>query len=48
MQEIVFKKEIENDFEIDDLSLEEKQRLVGAFVWLIEEDKKQNSASLSD
>ncbi|MBP9715457.1 MAG: hypothetical protein KBD52_03160 [Candidatus Pacebacteria bacterium] len=48
MQEIVFKKEIENDFEIDNLSLEEKQRLVGAFVWLIEEDKKQNSAPLSD
>lgn len=48
MQEIVFKKEIENDFEIDNLSLEEKQRLVGAFVWLIEEDEKQNSAPLSD
>ena len=25
-------------------SVEEKQRLVGAFVWLIEQDKKQNPA----
>lgn len=25
-----------------DLSLEEKSRLVGAFVWLLKEDKKQN------
>ncbi len=32
------------DFKIKELSLEEKNRLVGAFVWLIEEDKKQNPA----
>jgi hypothetical protein len=29
-------------FKIKELSLEDKQRLVGAFVWLIKEDKKQN------
>jgi hypothetical protein len=38
MQEIVSKKEIE----INQLPLEDKQRLVGAFLWLLEEDKKQN------
>lgn len=27
-----------------DLTSEDKQRLVGAFVWLIDEDKKQNPA----
>lgn len=26
------------------LSLDEKQKLVGAFVWLVEQDKKQNPA----
>ena len=26
------------------LSVDEKQRLVGAFAWLIEQDKKQNPA----
>lgn len=28
--------------QLNNMSAEEKQRLVGAFVWLIEEDKKQN------
>jgi len=27
---------------IDELSLEDKQKLVGAFVWIIQEDKKQH------
>jgi hypothetical protein len=31
-------------FKIDKLTLEDKQRLVGAFLWLIKEDKKQNPA----
>jgi len=31
-------------FKIGDLSLEDKQRLVGAFAWLLQEDKKQNPA----
>lgn len=42
MQEIVSTKEAVKSFKIDELPLEDKQRLVGAFVWLIEEDKKQN------
>ena len=29
---------------ISDLKLDEKDRLVGAFVWLIRQDKKQNPA----
>ena len=44
MQEITSTKETVKSFKIDELSLEDKQRLVGAFVWLIEEDKKQNPA----
>lgn len=31
-------------FSINDLTLEDRNKLVGAFVWLIEEDKKQNPA----
>jgi hypothetical protein len=27
---------------IEKLSIEDKQKLVGAFAWLIQEDKKQN------
>ena len=42
MQEITNKKKSTNHFNIDNLSLEDKQRLVDAFVWLIQEDKKQN------
>ncbi len=44
MQEIVSLQETKKSFKIDELPLEDKQRLVGAFVWLIEEDKKQNPA----
>lgn len=44
MQEVVIEKETVQGFKIDELPLEDKQRLVGAFVWLIEEDKKQNPA----
>ncbi len=29
-------------FEIKSISVDEKQRLIGAFAWLIEQDKKQN------
>lgn len=36
MQEVVVKKKV--------LTLEDKQKLVGAFAWLIQEDKKQNPA----
>jgi len=44
VQDIVTTKEAVKSFKIDELPLEDKQRLVGAFVWLIEEDKKQNPA----
>ena len=44
MQDIVSTKEAVKGFQMDELPLEDKQRLVGAFVWLIEEDKKQNPA----
>jgi hypothetical protein len=44
MQEIISKNETSKSFKIDELPLEDKQSLVGAFVWLIEEDKKQNPA----
>ena len=42
MQEIVSENETKKSFKIDELPLEDQQRLVGAFAWLIEEDKKQN------
>lgn len=44
MQEIVITKKPIGGFKIDDLSLEDKQRLVDVFAWLIKEDKKQNPA----
>lgn len=44
MQDAVEQKEALRDFKIDKLPPEDKQRLVDAFVWLIEEDKKQNPA----
>lgn len=44
MQEIVIGQEPIRGFKIKSLSLEEKSRLVGAFAWLIQEDKKQNPA----
>ena len=43
MQDITSNEAVKS-FKIDELPLEDKQRLVGAFVWLIEEDKKQNPA----
>ena len=44
MQEIVTIQKSTNGFKLDNLSLEDRQRFVGAFVWLVEEDKKQNPA----
>lgn len=45
MQEIITKKqEPENGFNVNDLSLEDKNKLVNVFAWLIKEDKKQNPA----
>lgn len=40
MQEFVIKQQSDND--LNNLSLSDKQNLVGAFAWLIQEDKKQN------
>jgi hypothetical protein len=36
------KQNAEEMFGIKNISLDEKQKLVGAFAWLIEQDKKQN------
>lgn len=44
MQEIVITKKPINGFKLDNLPLEDRQKLVGAFAWLIQEDKKQNPA----
>ena len=38
------KQEPEKGFKIANLPLEDRQKLVGAFAWLIQEDKKQNPA----
>jgi len=44
MQEIVITNEPVIGSKINDLSLEDRQKLVGAFAWLIQEDKNQNPA----
>jgi len=44
MQEIVSETVQSNAPVLDNITLEEKQRLVDAFAWLIQEDKKQNPA----
>ncbi len=35
-------QKLKNNLRIEKLSIEDKQKLVGAFAWLIQEDKKQN------
>jgi len=44
MQEIVTSNKLPKGFKLDDLSPNDRQKLVGAFAWLIQEDKKQNPA----
>lgn len=44
MQEIINKQKQKTVSSFNDLSLEDKNKLVGAFAWLIKEDKKQNPA----
>ncbi len=44
MQEIINKQKQKPVSSFSDLSLEDKNKLVGAFAWLIKEDKKQNPA----
>jgi hypothetical protein len=45
MQEIGTNKNIDTNLKIKDLPLEDGQNLVNVFVWLIQEDKKQNPES---
>ncbi len=42
MQDFVQEPKQQTGFRIESLSPEERGRLVGVFVWLLEEDKKQN------
>jgi len=42
MQDTATEQKSERDFKIKDLSLDDQRRLVGAFAWLLKEDKKQN------
>lgn len=44
MREIVIKQKAKKALELKSLPLEDKQRLVEVFAWLIQEDKKQNPA----
>ena len=44
MQDLIQEQTQQTGFRVEDLSPEERGRLVGVFVWLIEEDKKQNPA----
>ena len=42
MQEITTEQNQKEDLTLEALPLEDKQNLVGAFDWLVKEDKKQN------
>jgi|GEM_PF-1133160 len=44
MQEFNKQKYKQEKVSFQELSFDERQRLVGSFVWLIEQDKKQNPA----
>ena len=44
MQDFIQEQKQQTNISLESLSLEERGRLVGAFVWLIQEDKKQNPA----
>lgn len=44
MQDFIIVKKPINGLKLNNLSLEDKQKLVGAFAWLMQEDKKQNPA----
>lgn len=44
MQEFSKQNNKQKKVSLQELSFDERQRLVGAFVWLIEQDKKQNPA----
>ncbi len=42
MQVIVSEQKPEKGFKLKELPIEDKQKLVDVFVWLMQEDKKQN------
>ncbi len=44
MQDFINNEQPKKGFRISDLSVEDRQKLVGGFAWLIQEDKKQNPA----
>lgn len=44
MQDISKQNNKQKKVSFQELSVDERQRLVGAFAWLIEQDKKQNPA----
>ena len=44
MWDITSQQSPQAGFKMSDLSQDERDRLVGAFIWLIEEDKIQNPA----
>lgn len=49
MQDFTNKKQEQKPvLSINDLTLEDRNKLVGAFAWLIKEDKKQNPALYQD
>ena len=43
-KELATKEKIQDKISIYNLNTEDRQKLVSAFVWLIQEDKKQNPA----
>lgn len=42
MQESVIEHKPRKGFRVRDLSIEDRQKLVSVFAWLMQEDKKQN------
>lgn len=44
MQETVVKQNTTKGFQVKNLSLEDRKKLVSVFAWLMQEDKKQNPA----
>ena len=44
MQDFIRKNDKQKAASLQQFSVDEQQKLVGAFVWLIEQDKKQNPA----
>jgi hypothetical protein len=42
MQDFTSTERPKKGLRIEDLSIEDRQKLVGSFAWLIQEDKKQN------